>query len=510
MVDQIVNLIASLEHHSYGESVDMLAHSLQSAAHASADGASNALVLAALLHDIGHVLGDAGDWGLPDHALAGAEYLERWFTADIVEPVRLHVDAKRYLVATDPTYLDQLSRASIESLALQGGPFSNEEAERFAANPHALAALSLRRIDDHGKHRDAATPALGEYRPLFAQALSSAGGSTAMISAMWAREACRCNECRDPGNGQHLIDSTDLTGWAVTGSEWSPDSLVVQLRNADGREHRSIINTATATGLPSTRWGSGHEQLVARRAVDQSKGLDGFVADLSEFGIALASGVRCEPGALLHFASNIGFVRGTNYGALFDVKSETNPVNLAYTPKGLPLHTDNPYRDPVPTVQLLHCIRPADEGGGSMFCDGFNAAEQLRDQQPLDFEILTSTPAQFRFTTDEEDLRASVPVIELDSAGEVKRVTINNRSMEPQPCSSDVDAFYRAYARFAVLLAAPENVIELTLKAGEVVGFDNRRVLHGRRGFSSDPNRHLQGCYVDIDAVHSTARLLMS
>ena len=116
-------------------------------------GETDALVLAALLHDIGHVVGHdrAGVWGLPDHAEVGARFLQQWLPADVVEPIRRHVAAKRYLVATDPIYRDQLSEASIESLREQGGPFSDEQALGFSIEPFADEAVALRRHDDDGK-----------------------------------------------------------------------------------------------------------------------------------------------------------------------------------------------------------------------------------------------------------------------------------------------------------------------------------------------------------------------
>ncbi|NNC81908.1 MAG: hypothetical protein HKN94_17330 [Acidimicrobiales bacterium] len=96
-------------------------------------------------------------------------------------------------------------------------------------------------------------------------------------------------------------------------------------------------------------------------------------------------------------------------------------------------------------------------------------------------------------------------MIELDLRGEVVAVSVNHRSMEaPSPTHVDLDSFYRAYQRFATLLQ--EGQIELTLRPGELVAFDNRRVLHGRAGFELTERRHLQGCYIDMDAIWSAAR----
>jgi len=503
LVDWMMTALASMAEHRYGEDLDMLSHSLQTAARAEAEGASPALTLAALLHDVGHTLGPATEWGYPEHDRAGARALQPWLSPSVVEPVRLHVDAKRYLVATDPTYVDQLSRASVESLRQQGGSFTEAEATAFIQQPGASAAVALRRYDDGGKVLGREVPELVSYRPLLEAALHD----SQPVDARWARDSCRCESCRDAGNGQRLFDTDELDGWTVVDSASGPDGLEIELARGPSERHRCLVHHPVGIEQTTSRWRVAHGEELRRRAVDGSASLDPFLADLSRHGIALVTGAGSTPGTVLDIAERVGFVRRTNYGDLFDVVSETDPINLAYTPKGLPLHTDNPYRDPVPTVQLLHCLHAASEGGASLFCDGMAAAEDFRLAAPADFEVLVETPVVFRFSSDDTDLRAEVPVISVDQNGRITRVTINNRSMESLSPGPSADRFYEAYSRFASSLAASSHTIEFTLADGDLIAFDNRRVLHGRRGFAADPNRHLQGCYVDIDAVHSQVRV---
>ena len=168
IVDHLLGLVATMAEHSYGERVDMLQHSLQTAACARVAGESDALVLAALLHDVGHMVGHerAGAWGLPDHAEVGARYLQQWLPGEVVEPIRRHVAAKRYLVTTDPAYRGLLSEASIESLREQGGPFSDEQALGFAVERFADEAVALRRHDDDGKVDGLDVAPLADYREL--------------------------------------------------------------------------------------------------------------------------------------------------------------------------------------------------------------------------------------------------------------------------------------------------------------------------------------------------------
>jgi len=153
----------------YGEAVTQLDHALQTAHNAHSAGEPEALVAAALLHDIGHLIPDEGedaaDRGMDmKHQEIGAAWLEQGFGPDLTEPVRLHVEAKRYLAARADGYLEGLSRASLESLRLQGGPMSDSEAEAFQTAAGFAAAIRLRQYDDLGKVDRAQIPPLAAYR----------------------------------------------------------------------------------------------------------------------------------------------------------------------------------------------------------------------------------------------------------------------------------------------------------------------------------------------------------
>ncbi len=151
-----------------GEPVTQLEHALQSAALAVDDGASASLVSAALLHDLGHLLNDHGETptlrGVDDlHQFAALPFLRPLFGDDVLAPIRLHVDAKRYLCATRPGYQEALSIDSKRSLALQGGVFSPAQAATFIAKPHAADAVSVRLWDDLAKTAGATTPTLAHF-----------------------------------------------------------------------------------------------------------------------------------------------------------------------------------------------------------------------------------------------------------------------------------------------------------------------------------------------------------
>jgi gamma-butyrobetaine dioxygenase len=206
----------------------------------------------------------------------------------------------------------------------------------------------------------------------------------------------------------------------------------------------------------------------------------------------------------------VGRVLETNYGYTFDVRSVPQPENLAYSDLGLGLHTDNPYREPVPGFQALHALIASSEGGDSLFADGFAIAEHLRASAPDAFAQLTATAVPFHYRSADAELRAERPLIQLAVNGEVTAVHYNNRSIAPLNLPARETArFYSAYRRLATLLRAPRVQLRTRLDAGTLVVFDNQRVLHGRTAFSSARYpRHLRGCYLSRDSVYSETALL--
>jgi phosphonate degradation associated HDIG domain protein len=178
-IEAILALMRNRGDARYGaEQVNQLQHGLQSAALADRDGAPPAMVVAALLHDIGHLVADdedAAPRGVDaHHEKVAARYLGRWFPPDVVEPIRLHVAAKRYLCAAEKLYRDGLSFASERSLKLQGGPFTAAEMEEFRRLPYSAEAVQLRRWDEAAKNPHMLTPPLNYYAPLVRSVLRGA------------------------------------------------------------------------------------------------------------------------------------------------------------------------------------------------------------------------------------------------------------------------------------------------------------------------------------------------
>jgi gamma-butyrobetaine dioxygenase len=349
----------------------------------------------------------------------------------------------------------------------------------------------------------------------------TAGGRVLRYPAVWLRDNCPCAECADPLSGQKLHDITDIApGSAVTGVTsndnskrlgvtFTPDGHVGEFglgwlldHTLDGR----------ATGDDERRLWDGPAELTQTRTewarytadpAERERTLQAVIRD----GFALLTGVPAEDGSVLAVAQSFGFVRETNYGRLFDVRIEPAPGNLAYTSREILPHTDNPYRDPVPTLQLLHCLRAAAEGGDTGLVDGFAAARALRTEDPAAYNVLTSTNVSFEYIDKTTELRTSQPLIHL-SGGQVRGVRFNNRSIRAiRLPHQDVAAFYAAYRTWAELLARPERRFATRLAPGDCLIFDNTRILHARTAFSVTGRRHLQGCYADMDGLRSTLEI---
>ncbi len=170
IVDFILGMFVSSGAQEYiGEAVTVREHLEQSAACAKKDSASDELIIAALLHDIGHFVADfpvdALELGVNNlHEHAAADLLEAFYPAEVTEPIRQHVAAKKYLCAVDSSYIQHLSQASVNSLKVQGGPMNKAEVQAFESNPHHKDCVKLRHYDDNGKVEGLTIKPVTSYR----------------------------------------------------------------------------------------------------------------------------------------------------------------------------------------------------------------------------------------------------------------------------------------------------------------------------------------------------------
>ncbi len=269
------------------------------------------------------------------------------------------------------------------------------------------------------------------------------------------------------------------------------------------------------TSAAIERWGGNLQNRIPvidfADACEDRKALGDWLAAIERYGFAKMCGLPDDPDSLLEVTRLFGFVRETNYGKTFDVRVEARPVNLAYTGQGLQAHTDNPYRRPAPTMQILACIENTVDGGESIVVDGFNAAGILLREQPEHFNLLHSYCARFQFSGgDDTCLSSRAPMIELAPDGELVAVRFNNRSAAPfQDIPFDkMRSYYDAYRNFSEIIERSENEVEFRLQSNELFIVDNTRVLHSRRAFSGAGKRWLRGCYPDKDGMLSTLAVI--
>ena len=354
-------------------------------------------------------------------------------------------------------------------------------------------------------------------------------GNQSRFFSHWLRDNCQMPNSRNANNGQRLISINDLNEntFIETVNQDKKGNVCVQFQpenylsifsqawlrkncynlnnHFDDRSEKNknlwLRNTFN-DGLPKISYNYFHQN---------NEGKLDALCSVRDIGFCIIKDAPTKEGQVLEVIKELGFTRETNYGKLFEVRTEVNPNNLAYTNMGLGSHTDNPYRDPVPTVQLLHCLESSTEGGDSVLVDGFNAAKILRKESSYNFLTLTKNWINFRFSDEETDLRSRVPLIEVNDNNEVIKVRYNNRSIDTINLPADkIRPFYSAYRHWGEVIERDQLKITFQLSPGEIIIFDNTRVMHARTAFSKKGKRHLQGAYTDLDGLYSLLNILKS
>ena len=316
-----------------------------------------------------------------------------------------------------------------------------------------------------------------------------------------------------------VLDSISLA--EVSGNKlklhWQQENYSVSYDLHWLRENQPGQQLHDPAGFPATLWryelqSKGIERSSASAISHNENALLDWMRDTQTYGISLVEGLADAKHAGMDIARLIGFLRETNFGVEFEVESKPNPNNLAYTSIALPLHTDLTNQEVPPGYQFLHCMANDAEGGESVFCDGFSVAEDLRKTDPEAFHTLATVSIPFRFHDDEYDIRSRKTVINLDENQQIREICFNTHLAGIFDLAPEIiETYYLAYQAYKRLTQQTNYQLKLKLKAGEMVVFDNRRVLHGRSSF--DPStgyRHLQGCYVDRGEFDSRLRKLSS
>ena len=348
-------------------------------------------------------------------------------------------------------------------------------------------------------------------------------GRTARFHHVWLRDNCTCGDCRHPTIPERILDTLTLD-LGIEPMDATVADGALEITWPDG--HRSVFSSAwleeyayepgfhPAVPSPFTLWRRGELTSPPEVGYDDVMGSDSglveYLRQLRRFGVSFVRGAPTEEGRVTEIAERIAFLRNSNFGLIWDVRSKPSADSLAYTAHALSPHTDLVSRTDQPGLQFLHCIVFEATGGDSVLVDGFAVADEVRRTDPAAFETLTTTPVPFRYRSADCDVTMSAAMIRLDHRDEFDEVRYSNALLAPVGVDPDrMTELYRAMRVFTSLLRSEEFALRFRLEPGDVMTFDNHRVLHGRDSFDPQSGpRLLQGCYVDRDDFLSRLRML--
>ena len=243
--------------------------------------------------------------------------------------------------------------------------------------------------------------------------------------------------------------------------------------------------------------------------LDDSEEFHRFLLSLARYGVAIVRRLPPEPEIIETLPRKIGVIRTSNFGHIFDVETKPEADSNAYTSVELRAHTDLATREYMPGLQFLFCLQNDATGGLSTLSDGFAVAEFMRKQDPDMFRLLSTVPLDFANKAATSDYRMAVPLFHYDENGQLNEVRWTSWLRAPLRGTLAEMALVHEALRHAYLLGNNEPFkVSFKLEPGDMMCFDNRRVLHGRTSF--DPTsgaRRLRGCYVEREELWSALRI---
>ena len=341
------------------------------------------------------------------------------------------------------------------------------------------------------------------------------------IHPFWLRERVDGEEFLDKGTQQRLFDPTFLDS-QVTIKKANISDKFLEIDFNDGVYSKLDIEKlaqefhnedTVIKSIPKIKWDSNLENIKNFEYEDnffESKAMYELLVSFYKYGFVIVKNIPTNDNFIVKFANSIGSVRRTNFGEYFDVKSKPDPNDLAYTSLGLSPHTDNPYRNPVPCIQLLHCIESEVTGGLSTLVDGFTVTEDLKNQNPEFYKILSEVKVRFKFIDKEVVLEDWSELIKLNDDKTFKQVRFSPRlDYVPILEKDKLDLYYKARKKLSEMYNSDKYRIEFKLIPKDLMMMDNYRLLHGRTAYETkEGNRFLQGCYIDYDSTEGKLRHL--
>ncbi len=345
-------------------------------------------------------------------------------------------------------------------------------------------------------------------------------GSRKEIHPFWLRERVNGDSFIDKKTQQRLFDPTELEGnIKIDNLNLSGDCLEITFNDGAHTklEIQNILkefsNISDVKYIEKIKWDSsftGLNNFEFKNNFFEEEEMYNALKDFYQYGFVLFKKVPTKDNFIVNFANSIGSIRRTNFGEYFNVKSKPNPNDLAYTSLPLALHTDNPYRNPVPCIQMLHCIVNEVKGGLSTLVDGYTVTEKLKKDFPEHYKILTQIKVRFKFIDQSVVLEDWAEMIQLDEFGKFKQVRFSPRlDFVPLMDKEKLELYYSARKKISELYNSDKYKIEFRLQPGDLLMMDNHRLLHGRTTYdANEGNRFLQGCYIDYDSTEGKLKHL--
>jgi len=338
------------------------------------------------------------------------------------------------------------------------------------------------------------------------------------IHPLWLRERAKTENLVDKYNDQRLYDPSQLDQkLEIKNASMSNGHLNIEFTDGVKFEYevKSLLYEIDKKEPLENiiLWDSNLNKkptALFKKDIFETKEMYDLLQNFYKYGFVIFKNVPLEDNYIVNFANSIGTIRPTNFGESFSVRSIPEPNDLAYTSIALTPHTDNPYRKPIPCIQLLHCLENEVKGGLSTLVDGFAVAEYLRKNHQDIFKILTNTKVRFRFVDKTIILENWGELIELDENNKVKQVRYSTRlDYVPALKKNELKLFYEARKLIADLYASSKFEIRFKLDKGDLLMMDNHRLLHGRTSYDvSEGKRYLKGCYIDHDSTEGKLRHL--
>ena len=300
--------------------------------------------------------------------------------------------------------------------------------------------------------------------------------------------------------------------------KWNEGNHTSYFESSWLRSHCYTINNSKKYVSPYKLWDKSFLEsfndvsIECEEVMESDEGLIKWLEILLQYGVSIVKNAPTEKNSGLKALNRISHIRETFFGTPFEVINIPEPNNTAYTAKGLENHTDLPYFETPPGYQFLHCLINNADGGMSSMIDGFKVIEYIKKNELETFDILKKVEVKF-INNDytQKTIRViNSPVFTLTKEGDYKEIRFNISQTGTINCPQELmEKFYKAYRRFAELLHSELFCVNFKLIKGDILSFDNRRVVHGRTEY--DPNsghRHLQGYYMDRDEIQSRLNYL--